>query len=302
MAFSHSKVFLALTALIGVSVLAATRPSGGLVENTGSRPTPERALADLPAGVAGSFQVITYNIAGLPDFLSRSHPSVNVPHMGPLLSDYDIALVQEDFAYSEQLSHRVSLPFKSDPWAGGLLEMGDGLNRFSRLPFLELHHEPWNACNGYFTDRNDCLAAKGFSTAIHYLGQNTMVEVYNLHMDAGITPADRKARLAQVKQLLAALREYSSHRAVIVAGDTNLWSEDKMTLRDLLQAAGLRDTCEVAGCPEKQRDRDKILYRSGQDLELTPMDWRVDHRFVDEQGRALSDHQPIAVKFHWKSL
>lgn len=302
MAFSRSKVLFTLTALIGVSVLAASRPSGNLVGNSVSAPAFTRALADLPAGNTGNFQVITYNVAGLPDFISRSHPSVNIPHMGPLLSDYDIALVQEDFSYSEQLSAGVSLPFKSNPWVGGLLGMGDGLNRFSRFPFLRMRREPWDACNGYFTDRNDCLAPKGFSAAIHYIGQNTMLEVFNLHMDAGITPADRRTRLAQVQQLLMALREYSNDHAVIVAGDTNLWSEDKTALRDLLQVAGLRDACEVADCPEKHRDRDKVLYRSGSDLELAPVDWRVDRRFVDEGGKSLSDHQPIAVKFRWKSL
>lgn len=302
MAFSRSKVFLALTTLIGVSVLAASRPSDGLVENSISRPALARALADLPVTNAGSFQVITYNVAGLPDFLSKSHPSVDVPLMGPLLSDYDIALVQEDFAYSKQLRHVVSLPFKSNPRAGGLLGIGDGLDRFSRFPFLEPQHEPWNACNGYITDRNDCLAPKGFSAAIHYIGQNTMLEVFNLHMDAGITSGDRKARKAQVRQLLMALGEYSSDRAVIVAGDTNLWSADKTTLRQLLQVAGLRDACEVVGCPERHRTRDKVLYRSGPDLELAPVDWRVDHRFVDGEGKSLSDHQPIAVKFSWKSL
>lgn len=302
MAFSHSKILLALTAFIGVSVLAATRPSSGLVENSISRPALVPSLTNLPVRDTGSLQVITYNVAGLPGFLSRSHPSVNIPLMGPLLSDYDIALVQEDFAYAGQLRYGVSLPYKSNLRAEGLLEMGDGLNRFSRFPFLDLQHEPWKTCNGYITDRNDCLASKGFSVAIHYLGKNTVLEVYNLHMDAGINPADRRARLAQVDQLLVALREYSSDRAVIVAGDTNLWNEDKKTLGHLLQAAGLHDACKVTGCPNKHRSRDKVLYRSGPNLELTPVDWRVDHRFVDQAGKPLSDHQPIAVKFRWKSL
>ena len=305
MSARRSKVYLALaafTALIGMSVLAATRSTGGLVENAMSRPALSRALAQLPAREAGSFELITYNVAGLPEFLSRSHPSVNTPRMGPLLSNYDIAMVQEDFAYARQLRRGVSLPFKSNSRPGGLLGIGDGLNRFSRFPFLEVQHEPWNTCNGYVSGRNDCLAPKGFSSAIHYIGPDTMLEVYNLHMDAGITPGDHQARRAQVRQLLAALREYSGARAVIVAGDTNLWNTDKATLSLLLQEAGLRDACEIAGCPDRRRGRDKVLYRSGTSLELAPVAWREDDQFVDENNKSLSDHHPIVVKFRWKSL
>lgn len=302
MRFDRSKIFI-LLGVAGAASLLAMPDSPGLVENAISPAALERARSALPAGNAGSFSVVTYNVAGLPDFLSRSHPSANVPRMGPLLSRYDLALVQEDFVYSGELRAGISLPFQSEPMrARGLLGVGDGLSRFSRFPFAAPRREPWNTCHGYFINRSDCLASKGFSATTHYVGRDAELDVYNLHMEAGRSPGDRRTRLAQVRQLLAALQEKSAGRAVIVAGDTNLKDRDKTALQHLLQAGGLRDACEVSDCPDVHEGIDKVLYRSSPSLELVPADWRVDDRFSDDRGNPLSDHPPIAVEFRWRSL
>src|SRR5882724_12042057 len=51
----------------------------------------------------GSFSLLTYNVAGLPIFISQSEPSRNMPEISALLNLYDVAVVQEDFAYHEAL-------------------------------------------------------------------------------------------------------------------------------------------------------------------------------------------------------
>lgn len=56
----------------------------------------------VPAGAAepppsGTFTTLTYNVAGLPEGLSGSNPSVNTPLISPLLNAYDLVLVQEDW-------------------------------------------------------------------------------------------------------------------------------------------------------------------------------------------------------------
>jgi hypothetical protein len=43
-------------------------------------------------------RVVTYNVAGLPEGVSRSSPVANLPLIGEGLNRYDLALIQEDFA------------------------------------------------------------------------------------------------------------------------------------------------------------------------------------------------------------
>src|SRR5690606_11829337 len=61
------------------------------------------ARAPGPITSKGAFKLVTYNIAGFPEGISRSRPRTNIPLIAPLLADYDIALVQEDFAYQSLL-------------------------------------------------------------------------------------------------------------------------------------------------------------------------------------------------------
>ena len=49
---------------------------------------------------SGSFTMLTYNVAGLPDGLNDDqNPEVNIPQMAPHLNPYDLVVVQEDFSY-----------------------------------------------------------------------------------------------------------------------------------------------------------------------------------------------------------
>ena len=44
-------------------------------------------------------------------------------------------------------------------------------------------------------------------------------------------------------------------------------------------------------------DVDRLLYRSGRGQTLEPLSWRrAGNRFVDEDGRPLSDHAPLLVQ------
>src|SRR5688572_6733331 len=65
-------------------------------------------IAHLAASTAGSIRLLTYNIAGLPEGISRSRPERNVPRIGPLFEPYDLVLVQEDFVYQAQLRSGVA--------------------------------------------------------------------------------------------------------------------------------------------------------------------------------------------------
>lgn len=63
--------------------------------------------ADTPADsgpVGGVLSVLITNVAGLPEAISDEHPEINNAKISPLLNDYPLVLVQEDFAYHSDLS------------------------------------------------------------------------------------------------------------------------------------------------------------------------------------------------------
>lgn len=260
--------------------------------------------AALVLGACGSDPVIvsalTYNVAGLPEGLSGSHPERNTPLISPLLEPYDLVLVQEDFTYHDALVSRVTHGHRSIPKVPETKLTGDGLNVLARLPFDQpLERTPWAVCNGGLEAGSDCLAEKGFAVATHHFSEDIAVDVYDLHLDAGGGEADLAAREAQVDQLLAAVATRSAGRAVIIAGDTNLRRNrprDVAGLEKLLAGAGLTDSCAATSCGDDDHI-DRFLFRSSEAVELVAESWSVDARFVDEMGEDLSDHPAIAVRF-----
>jgi endonuclease/exonuclease/phosphatase family metal-dependent hydrolase len=248
---------------------------------------------------SGSLEVLTYNVAGLPEGISRSRPLANLPRIGELLNRYDITLVQEDFAYPLELRRHIRLPHASLPFVRKGLDFGDGLSQFARLPFSEYRRETWASCHGVVDSFFDCLTPKGFTFARQTLGDGAVVSTYNLHMDAGWSEEDRAARSAQVEQLIAAIERDSEGQAVIVGGDTNILRRERHLLKRLERALGLADACAETRCPEPARI-DRVLYRSSKQLRLRPTRWRIASEFVDDTGRPLSDHMPVVVRFDWQ--
>jgi hypothetical protein len=253
------------------------------------------------AGAAvGQLKVLTYNIAGLPDGFMTPHPSANMPRIGSLLGHYDLVLLQEDFAYGTELRRSVTLPFQSPAFVrGGRFDFGDGLSQFAAHEFTALQREPWRACHGVVDSYYDCLTPKGFSSTRQRLAEGVELDVYNVHLDAGSSSADQRAREAQVDQLLEAIAHRSAGRPILLAGDTNLGSE-RVLLTRFTQASGLSDVCSALHCPDARRI-DRVFYRSSPALTLRPRKWRIDRRFVDAKGQPLSDHLAVAVELDWKS-
>ncbi len=243
---------------------------------------------------------MTYNVAGLPEGISRSRPLANLPLIGKLLNSYQVALVQEDFAYPLELRRELGLAHSSAPFVrGDQLHFGDGLSQFARLPFTDFRRVEWQSCHGLVDSFFDCLTPKGFTIARQAIGEEAFVWVVNLHMDAGWSPLDRAARDAQIKQLFAALSELPPGDAVIVAGDTNVLRDERELLRPLLKRGAFVDSCVELGCPQPWRI-DRVLYRSSPELRLRARQWRVAREFVDAGGRPLSDHEAVAVAFDWQ--
>jgi hypothetical protein len=308
-------------------VVGCTNPPG----RGGAPPTTTLVpLADPP----GTFSVLSYNVAGLPQEISKVNPERNIPLISPRLNAYDVVLTQEDFDWWQPLLNSLSFaqfhttlradadhPYRSGehpgPFAVGLdplsrpLFVGDGLGMMARYPFTEPVRVPWRSCFGGILPPGaaDCLAMKGFSVATMTLADGRLVDVYNLHGEAGGTPEDQRLQAEGFEQLAEFIVAHSAGRAVVLAGDTNLHTDgvnpdaggdaDRLIWEAFLARTGLIDTCIELGCPTPGLI-DKAAYRDGDGVDLTPTSHtypRADFR--DDEGGDLSDHPPLVVVFDW---
>lgn len=252
----------------------------------------------------GTIRALSYNVAGLPEPLSSSEPVENHPHISPLLNQFDLVLVQEDFAYHDLLVADVTLPYRSRPMRIDESERGqtDGLNRFGVHPFdAELTRRRWRQCAGFLDGASDCLADKGFSYQVHTLAEGAELHVVNLHADAGGDPDSTAARADNFVQLAEFLNETAPDAALLIGGDTNCHvsrPDDRATLQTVLAALNAEDVCWALDCGEEHIDR--FFFRSGGGVTLTATDWQVDRQFVHPtSGADLSDHPAIAVSVDW---
>jgi hypothetical protein len=268
-------------------------------DNEGAVDLPEEPV------FSGEFTLLTYNVAGLPEGLSSSNPEVYMPLISPLLNGYEIALVQEDFWYHQELIGEINHLYLSAPmWEEPTVSrMGDGLNRFSNLFFEDHIRVPWVDCHGELDCSSDCLATKGFSVARTAVAPDTWVDIYNLHAEAGGCPEDLVSREDGFTQLADHILEHSEGMAVIVAGDFNLHESDPVDL-DLLEqfysSTELTDVCGFLDCGFQQID--KIAFRNTGSLLFTPDNWWIPGEFLHESGQDLSDHLPVAAHFSWQRV
>jgi hypothetical protein len=267
----------------------------------------------------GDLLALTYNVAGLPEGLSGSHPETNTPLISPLLNGYELVVVQESWqtpdpnplaplrVYHELLvadalhpykSNSAPLPLGDDPRRPSAL-VSDGLNQLAQFGFdPDLVREMWTNCH---VSAADCFSLKGFSASRITLARGVTVDLYNLHMEAGGDPEDDQLRDDAVTQLANHIAVHSAGRAVIVGGDFNLHTEDEpdaTTFARLLDLAGLTDACAALSCPENRID--KFLFRANDTVTLDVLSWSNESAiFEDGAGEPLSDHDPVAVRFAW---
>lgn len=278
--------------------------------------------ATMSSVVSGEFLALSYNVAGLPDALSKSNPETNTPLISPLLNGYDLVLVQEDWetpnpntlaplrVYHELLELQAMHPYQSEP---APLPLGnnperpsaivsDGLNRFSQFPFGTLVRQPWTGCDN---NSGDCLAFKGFSVARTELTPGVCVDIYNVHGEAGNDAGDQALKVTNTRDLVAFMAVYSAGRAVIMGGDFNMRlrrPHDADNLAFLTSETGINNACEALGIVDEEAI-DKFFFRSNTSVTLTPISCRFESDiFVTTDGSPLSDHEPLAVGFTWSGI
>ncbi|RSM65500.1 endonuclease [Actinoplanes sp. ATCC 53533] len=262
---------------------------------------------------SGTFSVLSYNIAGLPEGLSSGSPQANTPIIAQRIRPYDVVHVQEDFNYHASLYANDTHPFRT-PTSGGV-PFGDGLNTLSDYPYSDLTRDKWNACNG-----TDCLTPKGLTWSRERIAEGVFIDFYNLHPNAGTTSADLAARRANITEISTFIAANSAGNAVVVAGDTNTrYTRADDNIRELLATNGLTDAwvqeerggvppaagsptvgCDDAAVTDACEVVDKILYRGNRYVTLALDSYRNENAaFRTTDNKMLSDHYPIAADFRW---
>ncbi|MGP3968953.1 jacalin-like lectin [Streptomyces sp. 6N223] len=293
----------ALITLAGLTATATASPA----------PTPIPSHAPATAAESGTFNVLTYNIAGLPLGLGDSDPETNTPLIGQRLDSYDVVNVQEDFNYHAALYENDDHPHRTATSGGA--GFGDGLNTLSDHPFEDFQRVDWDDCTGA-----DCLTPKGFTLARVRLAEGVFLDLYNVHANADTTDAALAARRANIEQLSDFIQATSAGNAVIVMGDTNTrYTREGDNIRTLVEENGLTDAwvelvrggqapaqgsealvCDEAAPTDDCEVVDKILYRDGPLLDMTATDHRNDWQsFLRDDGEHLSDHFPHTAGFSW---
>lgn len=277
-------------------------------------------VAEVQAEEDNTFDVLSLNVAGLPAILSSGDPANNTVKISPLLNNYDIVSVQEDFSYHKELVSLVTdLPYQTEH--SGNVPLGDGMNILSKFPIYNDKRVEWEDRYGLIENGADQLTPKGILYTAIEIEPGYFIDVYDIHTDADCDEDSLAARRSNMNQLAAMIQEYSTGRAVIVIGDTNsrfTRAEDNFETA-VLETCGLTD-CWVekkcGGVAPADGDAlfdwgnvnsaghevvDKIWYRSGKNVELTCESYDLlDTEFTDENGAQLSDHFPITATFSYE--
>ena len=270
------------------------------------------------ASATGSFSVLSYNVGGLPALLSSSaNPATYTPIIGSKLYAYDMVNVQEDFNYHASLYAADTHPYRTATSGGA--GIGDGMNFVSKFPFNDTDRETWTQRSGLFGNGSDQLTPKGFMYNQVEIADGIYVDVYNLHTDADTDPGSEAARRSNLSQLASYIEQYSQGHAVLVFGDTNCRYTrtddnlkalfvDRLGMKDVwvekirngnYPSMGADALVGTAGSTSAGNEVvDKIFYRSGAAVSLTPTSYKVENTyFTDSNGNQLSDHYAISANF-----
>ncbi|MEV7392967.1 MULTISPECIES: jacalin-like lectin [unclassified Streptomyces] len=273
------------------------------------------------AATGGTFSVLTYNVAGLPEGLSSAPTprDTSTTEIGKRIAPYDIVNVQEDFNYHAYLYATDTHPYRTATSGGA--GIGSGLNTVSNYAWDtdDFERDGWNSCQ---IDSGDCLTPKGFTFMRERLAEGVYVDFYNLHTNAGTNDGDETSRADNLSQLTSFISTHSAGNAVVVMGDTNTrYTRSADTIAEFASNNGLTDAwvqlIRGGSAPAKGSDAlvcddtaatvpntcevvDKVLYRSSKLVNLNATSYNNEHaKFLTSDGLMLSDHDPITVGFSW---
>ncbi|KAK7691554.1 hypothetical protein QCA50_004953 [Cerrena zonata] len=276
------------------------------------------------ATTSGTFNLLTYNVAGLPEILSSGDPEADTSQISPRLTNYNIVNVQEDFNYHATLYAGDDHPYRSATSGGA--GIGSGLNTLSDFPFIDYERVGWDDCN---LNSGDCLTPKGFTFTRVRVSEGVWVDLYDLHTDAGDEAGDITARSKNFAQLTSWINTWSAGMPFVVMGDTNsryTRNGDADTLRNFVANTGSVDSwvqhirggtpppgnTDALVCPfpfpaGTSQDTmnacetvDKFFIRGSKTLSLASTSFNNENlAFQNATGAPLSDHYPLTSNVAW---
>ena len=251
-------------------------------------------------------KILVYNTHGLPEIFISDDPKMRFPIIGKKTQDFDISLLQEDYAHHEELSsglNKESLAIRGG--LGGTLLCpfctGSGLTSIFNLPndwIVEVENNTYDTCSGWLRGANDCFAYKGFQVIKITLPNSKRFFIVNTHMDAGRRDSDRSSRKNQLEHIIKTIKQKTSSEALIVAGDLNLNSknsEDVKLLENFKEELRLSDAFEETKISKKWTILDYFLYKQGKELDFKIISTGEDESFVTDEG-PLSDHPALIIE------
>ena len=253
-----------------------------------------------------TLKMLVYNTHGLPEIFISDNPKKRFPIIGEKTQDFNISLLQEDYAHHEELSSRFaqkSIAIRGP--MGGTLSCpfctGSGLTSIFNLPKdwqIEVESEAYETCSGWLRGANDCFAYKGFQIIKISTPNQKKFFIVNTHMDAGRRDSDRSSRKIQLDHIVSAIEQREIDEALIVAGDLNLNAKDPkdvLLLEEFKEKLKLNDSFEGYKISKKWSILDYILYRQGSEVEFKLVSVGEDESFVTEEG-PLSDHPALYLE------
>lgn len=251
-------------------------------------------------------KILVYNTHGLPEIFISDDPKMRFPIIGKKTQDFNISLLQEDYAHHEELSsglNKESLAIRGG--LGGTLLCpfctGSGLTSIFNLPndwIVEVENNTYDTCSGWLRGANDCFAYKGFQVIKITLPNSKRFFIVNTHMDAGRRDSDRSSRKNQLEHIIKTIKQKTSSEALIVAGDLNLNSknsEDVKLLENFKEELRLSDAFEETKISKKWTILDYFLYKQGKELDFKIISTGEDESFVTGEG-PLSDHPALIIE------
>ena len=253
-----------------------------------------------------TLKMLVYNTHGLPEIFISDNPKKRFPIIGEKTQDFNISLLQEDYAHHEELSSgfaQKSIAIRGP--MGGTLSCpfctGSGLTSIFNLPKdwnIEVESEAYETCSGWLRGANDCFAYKGFQIIKITTPNQKKFFIVNTHMDAGRRDSDRSSRKIQLDHIVSAIEQREINEALIVAGDLNLNSKDPkdvLLLEEFKEKLNLNDSFEGYDISKKWSILDYILYRQGSEVDFKLVSVGEDESFVTEEG-PLSDHPALFLE------
>ena len=253
-----------------------------------------------------TLKMLVYNTHGLPEIFISDNPKKRFPIIGEKTQDFNISLLQEDYAHHEELSSRFaqkSIAIRGP--MGGTLSCpfctGSGLTSVFNLPQdwqIEVQNEAYETCSGWLRGANDCFAYKGFQIIKINTPQKKKFYIVNTHMDAGRRDSDRASRKIQLEHIVSTIEQREIKEALIVAGDLNLNSKDPqdvLLLEKFKKKLKLNDSFEGYEISKKWSILDYILYRQGSEVKFKLLSVGEDGSFITEEG-PLSDHPALFLE------